>query len=144
MAPFDRDQVRSSQQPKGVHINECPYLSFVIMKLLSIATALSGFIATALANSAPRTSTITLPAEFKPPQVFKNANLVHIISLEKNYAKEQINVLIENVADEPQSEYYLPFTAGQISRVGGFEVKDRKEAEAGPFLAEIVEYDPLR
>lgn len=114
------------------------------MKLLSIATALAGFVSTAVADSAPRTSTITLPAEFKPPQVFKNNNLVHIISLEKNYAKEQINVLIENVADKPQSEYYVPFTADQINRVGGFEVKDRKDAEAGLFAAEIVEYDPLR
>ncbi|KAI9904858.1 hypothetical protein N3K66_001387 [Trichothecium roseum] len=113
------------------------------MKLLSIATALAGFVSTAVADSVPRTSTITLPAEFKPPQVFKNNNLVHIISLEKNYAKEQINVLIENVADEPQSEYYVPFTADQINRVGGFEVKDRKDAEAGLFAAEIVEYDPL-
>lgn len=115
------------------------------MKPFSIATALLGLISSALATeSSSRESKVTLPAEFKPPQVFKNANLVHIISLEKNYAKEQINVLVENVSSEDQDEYYLPFTAEQISRVGGLEVKDRKDAAAGPFTAQVVEYDPLR
>ena len=85
-----------------------------------------------------------MPAEFKPPQVFKNVNLVHVVSLEKIYVKEQINIQIENVASEPQDEYFLPFSAQQLSRVGGLEVKDRKDAGAGPFVAEVVEYDVLR
>ena len=120
------------------------------MKPLSLASALFGLLATsaAAANSSPSAagsrSKVTLPAEFKPPQVFKNANLVHIVSLEKNYVKEQVNVLIENVSKQPQDEYYLPFTADQMSRVGGFEVKDRKDTTAGPFVAERVEYDPNR
>lgn len=115
------------------------------MKPFSIATALLGLVSTALATeSSSRQSKVTLPTEFKPPQVFKNANLVHILSLEKNYAKEQLNILIENVSKEEQQDYYLPFTADQISRVGGLEVKDRKDATAGAFVAEVVEYDPLR
>ncbi|KJZ72585.1 hypothetical protein HIM_07944 [Hirsutella minnesotensis 3608] len=115
------------------------------MKPLSIASALLGLLAASVAGSAssqPKSSKVTLPAEFKPPQVFKNANLVHIISLEKNYVKEQINVLVENVSKKPQDEYFLPFTADQMARVGGFEVKDRKDTNAGPFKAEVVEYDP--
>ncbi|PNY20636.1 Dolichyl-diphosphooligosaccharide-protein glycosyltransferase subunit 1 [Tolypocladium capitatum] len=112
------------------------------MKPLSLASALLGLLATSVGGSQPAPSKVVLPAEFKPPQVFKNANLVHIISLEKNYAKEQINVLVENVSKEPQDAYYLPFTADQMARVGGFEVKDRKDASAGPFVAEQVEYDP--
>lgn len=118
------------------------------MKPFSITSALLGLVSSALVASAAtdtsRTSKVILPAEFKPPQVFKNVNLVHIISLEKNYAKEQINVLIENVASAPQDEYFLPFTADQLSRVGGFEVKDRKNPESASFSAEIVEYDALR
>lgn len=115
------------------------------MKPFSIAAALLGLVSSTLATeSSPRQSKVTLPAEFKPPQVFNNNNLVHIISLEKNYAKEQINVLVENVSSEEQSEYYLPFTAEQLSRVGGLEVKDRKDTTAGSFTAEVVEYDPLR
>ncbi|KAF4975892.1 hypothetical protein FZEAL_7365 [Fusarium zealandicum] len=115
------------------------------MKPSAIATALFGFVSAAIAsaNTETQTSKVILPTDFKPPQVFKNANLVHIISLEKNYVKEQINVLVENVAKEPQTEYFVPFTADQLSRVGGFEVKDRKDANAGPFVAEVVEYDTL-
>lgn len=111
------------------------------MKSLAVFSAGLSLLATAFASSESKTS---LPSTFKPPQVFKNANLVHVISLEKNYVKENINVLIENVDKEPQSEYYLPFTSDQVSRVGGFEVKDRKDATLGPFTAEVVEFDPER
>lgn len=112
------------------------------MKPFSVTAALLGFLSPVLAGAG--SSQVVLPAEFKPPQVFKNANLVHIISLEKSYVKEQINVLIENSSKEPQTEYYLPFTAEQIARVGGFEVKDRKDAAAGPFSSEVVDIDPKR
>ncbi|SPO00799.1 probable oligosaccharyltransferase alpha subunit [Cephalotrichum gorgonifer] len=111
------------------------------MKLLSIiTTALSSLaIATATPSSAP--NSVSRPPTFAPPATFKNANLVHIITLEKNYAKENINVLIENISSAPQDEYYLPFTADQMSRVGGVEVKDRKDASLGPFEVSAVEYD---
>ncbi|PHH86491.1 hypothetical protein CDD83_10181 [Cordyceps sp. RAO-2017] len=115
------------------------------MKPLSVASALLGLLASSVAASSPpqpSSAKVTQPAEFKPPQVFRNANLVHVISLEKNYVKEQINVLVENVSKKPQDEYYLPFTADQMARVGGFEVKDRKDANAGPFEADVVEFDP--
>ena len=129
-------------------VNERLVRSLVTMKPFSIATALLGLVSGALVSGAAETPShsrsAVLPADFKPPQVWKNANLVHIISLEKNYAKEQINVIIENVASEPQDEYYLPFNADQFSRIGAFEVNDRKDAAAGPFVAEAVEYDPLR
>lgn len=120
------------------------------MKALTALSALLslGSLAVAAASepaeAAPKVSKITLPATFKPPQVFKNANLVHVVSLEKNYVKESINVLIENVGKEPEDQYFLPFTADQMSRVGGMEVKDRKDATAGPFIAEAVEFDPER
>lgn len=91
-----------------------------------------------------RTSKITLPATFTPPQVFKNANLVHIVSLEKNYAKETINTKIENISKEPQDEYFIPFTSAQLSKVGGIEVKDKKNPEAGLFQVELVEFDTNR
>lgn len=86
----------------------------------------------------------TVSKSFPPPQVWKNANLVHVISAEKNYVKENINVQIENIAKKPQDEYFLPFTRDQLSRLGGVEVKDRKDAKAGPFVAEIVDVDPKR
>jgi oligosaccharyltransferase complex subunit alpha (ribophorin I) len=97
-----------------------------------------------LASAASYRSTGLLPTTFKPPQVFKNANLVHIISVEKNYVKENINVLIENIDKAAQDEYYVPFTADQMSRLGGVEVKDRKDSSAGPFVAEAVEFEQER
>ena len=126
------------------------------MKLLTFVAGLLSLSSTALSSSssstgaddstatAARASKVLLPATFTPPQVFKNANLVHILSLEKNYAKEAINVLIENIAKTPQDEYFIPFTIDQMSRIGAFEVKDRKDANAGPFEVHAVEFDPQR
>ncbi|KAF4594716.1 oligosaccharyltransferase alpha subunit [Ophiocordyceps camponoti-floridani] len=113
------------------------------MKPPSSASALLGLVALAFGSSVPApSSSSSADATFKPPAVFRNANLVHVISLEKNYVKEQINVLVENVSDQPQSDYHVPFTADQMARVGGFEVKDRKDVDAGPFSVEPVEVDP--
>lgn len=85
-----------------------------------------------------------LPSTFRPPQHFRNNNLVRNINLEKSYPRETINVVIENIDAQPQSEYYLPFEQGFIARVGGFEVKDKKEPERAGFVAEVVEVDPYR
>ncbi|KAB5580173.1 Ribophorin I [Coniochaeta sp. 2T2.1] len=110
------------------------------MKTLAVFSAvLSLLAATASASSDSKS---TLPSTFKPPQVFKNANLVHVVSVEKNYVKENINVLIENIDKEAHDEYYLPFTGEQMERVGGFEVRDRKDAALGLFTVEAVEFDP--
>lgn len=113
----------------------------VNMKPVSLASAVLTLVSGVIATAASKQ---TLSGQFKPPQVFKNANLVHIISLEKNYVKEQLNVVVENVSKEPQSEYYLPFTSEQLARVGGFEVKDRKDGSVGNFISEPAEYDPKR
>lgn len=110
------------------------------LSLLSLASAAGS---DRKSSSSSSTST-TLPATFKPPQVFKNANLVHVISVEKNYVKENINVLIENIDKAAHDEYFVPFTADRMSRLGGVEVKDRKDASAGPFVAEAVEFDQER
>lgn len=121
-----------------------------MMKPIAAAAAFISFfssqiLAGAYTNSAePSVSKATLPATFKPPQVFNNNNLVHIISLEKSYAKESINVVIENTSREPQNEYFLPFTSEQMSQVGGIEVKDKKDASVVGFRVEAVEFDPSR
>ncbi|KAI0877566.1 Ribophorin I [Hypoxylon argillaceum] len=116
------------------------------MKFTAIVAASLSLLSTAYADTTvarSASSKVALPSTFTPPQVFKNANLVHIISLEKNYVKESINLLIENLSPEPQDEYFLPFTSNQIQKVGGLEVKDRKNSDAGNFAVEVVEFDPL-
>ncbi|KAI1368755.1 oligosaccharyltransferase alpha subunit [Xylaria arbuscula] len=112
------------------------------MKFTAVAAACLSLLSTAYTHSTS-TSKVVLPSTFKPPQTFKNANLVHIISLEKNYVKENINVLIENVSEGPQDEYFLPFTNEQMEKIGGFEVKDRKNSDVVGFGVDAVEFDPL-
>ena len=85
-----------------------------------------------------------LPDNFKPPQVFRNVNLLRSINLEKGYVRETINVIIENIDAKEQSSYYIPFKAETIRNVGGFEVRDKKNPEIPIFLSEVVEYDPYR
>ena len=89
-------------------------------------------------------STNILPKNFKPPQVFKNTNSVRNINLEKGYVKETINVVIENIDKNSQTEYFIPFEASTISKIGGFTVKDKNAAVKGSFKAEVVEYDSSR
>lgn len=119
------------------------------MKFGAVAAAclslLSHVVADADTNvAASSKSRIALPSTFKPPQVFQNENLVHIISLEKNYAKETINVVIKNISPEPQDEYYLPFTGSQMEKSGGFEVKDKKDDAVSGFTVDAVEFDTYR
>jgi len=85
-----------------------------------------------------------LPNTFKPEEVWKNVNLLRNINLEKGYVRETINVVIENTHTRPQDKYYFPFQANTVSKVGGFEVRDKKDASKPPFPAELVEYDPYR
>ncbi|KAK3674553.1 dolichyl-diphosphooligosaccharide--protein glycosyltransferase subunit 1 [Recurvomyces mirabilis] len=83
-----------------------------------------------------------LPSTFKPAQHFRNVNLVRNINLEKSFPRETINVVIENIDNAPQQEYFLPFEQGSIGRVGGLEVKDKKEPERTGFVVDVVEVDP--
>jgi len=85
-----------------------------------------------------------LPSTFTPPQVFKNANLVRLTNLDKAYPRETINVIIENIDSQPQSEYYLPFETDLISKIGGFEARDKKAPEKGTFKVEVVGFDTER
>ncbi|KAI4162363.1 MAG: hypothetical protein LQ342_004077 [Letrouitia transgressa] len=91
--------------------------------------------------SEPLSSHQILPTNFKPPQVFKNTNLVRTINLEKSFVRETINVIIENIDSKPQDEYYIPFPAETISKVGGLQVRDKKNTDIPPFKTSIVEYD---
>lgn len=114
-----------------------PYFPFK-MKSFAIATAVLSLVSTAFGadksnSTKPPASKNILPSDFKPPQVFKNVNLVHTINLEKSYPRESINVVIENIASEPQDEYYLPFTSKQMETIGALEAKDKKDLGSGLF-----------
>lgn len=86
----------------------------------------------------PQLSQQILRGNFNPPPVFQNVNLVRNTNLDKGYVRETINVVIENISREPQSEYYLPFEYDVIAKVGGIEVRDKKDAEKGRFDVQVV------
>jgi hypothetical protein len=114
-------------------------------KMRLIHAAVAGFIALATAKSnLTQGSKNVLPSTFQPPQHFRNTNLVRNINLEKNYPRETINVVVENIDKKPQSEYYLPFEQHVIGRIGGLEAKDKKDASKAPFNVEIVALDEGR
>lgn len=112
--------------------------------LASCLAAFSSFAAAELNLSQPLVSKQVLSGSFKPPQVFKNTNLVRTTNLDKSYPRETINVIIQNIDSKPQSDYYLPFESSLISRVGGLEVRDKKDAAKGAFKVEVVGFDTER
>lgn len=113
--------------------------------VVAIGTSLLSMVYAAQSNlTAPLASHLILPNEFKPPQVFKHINLLRNINLERGYVRETVNVVVENTDAKPQSEYYIPFKAELISKVGGLEVRDKKDPEKPAFRNEVVEYDTDR
>lgn len=107
--------------------------------------ALAGVLALAsAASNETNESRQILPSTFYPPNVFQITNLVRNINLERSYPRETVNAVIENIDLQPQSEYYVPFEQGTLSRIGAFEARNKKDAEAAPFASEIVEIDPYR
>ncbi|KAI4170970.1 MAG: hypothetical protein LQ346_008802, partial [Caloplaca aetnensis] len=115
------------------------------MRLLVLASTWLTLLCTSISVEAnpsePLSSQQILPNNFKPPQVFQNNNLLRNTNLEKGYVRETVNVIIENVDSAPQDQYYIPFSADVIDKVGGLEARDKKNP--GPlFKTEVAEYDP--
>lgn len=95
-------------------------------------------------SSKPLSSKQILPTNFQPPPVFENVNLVRNVNLDKGYPRETINVVVRNVDAKSQTEYYIPFEADLISRIGGLEVRDKKDASKPLFKVEVTEFDTER
>ena len=113
-----------------------------LLETVTILLAVSAVSATDQPNT--ESSRQILPTNLKPPQVFKNTNLVRTINLEKGYIRETINLVIQNIDSSPQSEYFIPFNSETIGKVGGLEVRDRKDASKPAFRVEVVQLDVTR
>lgn len=85
-----------------------------------------------------------LPREFRPSAVFRNTNMMRHTNVEKGFVRETINIVVENIDQAPQQEYFMPFDANRIGRVGGLGAKDKNNPDRPGFRAELVEYDPYR
>ncbi|RMZ83144.1 hypothetical protein DV738_g1387, partial [Chaetothyriales sp. CBS 135597] len=89
-------------------------------------------------NTSNATAPTLLSGDFVPPPVWENTNLVRTTNLEKAYVRETINVVVTNKDTQPQSQYYVPFPADVLARVGGFEVREKKNAGADKFEVTTV------
>lgn len=74
-----------------------------------------------------------LQGDFKPAQVWENTNLVRNTNLEKSYVRETINLVVKNIDEIAQSEYYFPVDYDVVGKIGGFEVRDKKDDAKPPF-----------
>ena len=111
------------------------------MRLAALWAAASLLISSVAATSNAtnqKQSRQILPVNFKPPQVFENVNLVRTTNLEKGYVRETINIVVQNVDKQPQSEYYLPFEYDTVGKIGGIEVRDKKDASKPPFNVRLA------
>ena len=108
-----------------------------LLRLAAVASAVVGCIADSNFTK-PANSRQILQGDFRPPKVFQNVNLVRNTNLDKGYVRETINVVVENVDKEPQSDYYLPFEYDVMGKVGGIEVRDKKNQEKGKFRVDAA------
>jgi oligosaccharyltransferase complex subunit alpha (ribophorin I) len=116
--------------------------SFSLLLRLLAVTFLS-FCATVVSSSSSSTnsSAAKLLSPFTPPNVFENTNLVRNVNLERSYSRETTNIVIKNIGREAESQYYYAFASDEITNVGGFEVKDKKNAKLGPFQVKLARYE---
>lgn len=105
---------------------------------------LSSRLVCAGSNASTSSVQTALPPDFQPLQVFKNVNSLRNINLEKGYARESINVVVENVDKQAHSEYYLPFPTEVFNKIGGLEVRNKKASEMGRFRVEAAALDSTR
>lgn len=105
----------------------------------STATVFGLLVPICVATSLTTPSRLDLASDFKPAQVFKNTNLVRNTNLEKGYVRETVNVIVENVDNKPQTDYYVPFPDEVFEHIGGFEVRDKKAPEKGRFDVDATE-----
>lgn len=75
---------------------------------------------------------------FSPPQAFRNVNLVRSINLEKGYVRETVNLVIENIDKQAHDEYYLPFSQEVMTKLGGLEIRDKKDNSKPAFSYESL------
>lgn len=111
-----------------------------LSSLIGTVVGLLSGVAIAESNLTARAQTEQklLRSDFKPAPVFENTNVVRTINLEKGYVRETINVLITNTDKAPQSDYYVPFEYDLISKISGFDARDKQNTERGPLESSIA------
>ena len=125
------------------HEAGCFEAAAITMRFLAAVAVLCGLFSNCLPVVA-ESSQLVWPKALKPAQSFKNVNLVRSINLEKGYVRETINVVVQNIAKQSQSDYFLPFPSDVVPNIGGLEVRDKKDPKKGRLHLELSETDPSR
>ncbi|KAI5847764.1 Ribophorin I [Morchella snyderi] len=99
-----------------------------------------GALLSLFATLAAAAEQLVLPADFTPPQVFKQSNLLRTIDLTKPYAREIIAAVVENISEQPQSEFYLPVDKATLPKLSYVEARNKK-GSGEEFVVTPVEYN---
>ncbi|RPB03159.1 Ribophorin I [Choiromyces venosus 120613-1] len=91
-----------------------------------------------LSSCSSADSTLALPKDPTPPQVFKNSNLLRTIDITKPYVRETIAMVIDNISKEPQAEYYVPIPKGIVENISYLEAR----GEDGPHVVNLAVFNP--
>lgn len=109
--------------------------------LITAATAAIGCYASNTAKDMRTSSSRNiLSPTFKPPQHWKNSNVLRLIDLSKAYLRETVTLSVENIGTGPQKEYYWAVPLELLPHVSSVEVREKK-LDAPKLDAELVEYD---
>jgi oligosaccharyltransferase complex subunit alpha (ribophorin I) len=102
-----------------------------------------GALVSLFATLAAAAEQLVFPADFTPPQVFKQSNLLRTIDLTKPYAREIIAAVVENISKQPQSEFYLPVDKATLPKLSYVEARNKK-GSGEEFVVTPVEYNDDR
>jgi len=81
------------------------------------------------------------------PQSFRNTNLHRTIDLTKPYIRESTTVVIENISNKTQTEYYWGIPLSLVPKLSYLEVKEKSSCASANFPIKKVPgdhpYDPM-
>ena len=75
------------------------------------------------------------------PQTFRHANLLRTIDLTKPYIRDSTALILENIGNVPQTEYFWGVPLELASRLSYLEVKEKKTGSTDLFPVERAQED---
>lgn len=82
------------------------------------------------------------------PKVFRHTNIHRIIDLTKPYVRESTTVVVENISNTTQTEYWWGIPLSLVPKLSYLEVKEKSSCSSPDFPIEKVHgghpYQPLK
>lgn len=70
------------------------------------------------------------------PQTFQHTNLLRTIDLTKPYVRDSTALILENISNSTQTDYYLGIPVDLVPKLSYFEVKEKKSGSTQLFPVE--------